>query len=124
MLVSLTIKKKNGNQKKRLKKQKKVVMLVINQNVIKHYNILRAKVNSKENTYGLCPYTKSNSNNNLAKKLNMKIYNHIISGYSLSMQLLTHTYSLQTKTDICILKKLSIVLMLKDIRIKIIISQV
>jgi len=99
-------------------------MLVINQNVIKHYNILRAKVNSKENTYGLCPYTKSNSNNNLAKKLNMKIYNHIISGYSLSMQLLTHTYSLQTKTDICILKKLSIVLMLKDIRIKIIISQV
>lgn len=36
----------------------------------------------------------------------------------------THTYSLQTKTDIYILKKLSIVLMLKDIRIKIIISQV
>lgn len=29
-------------------------MLAINQNVIKHYNILRAKVNSKENTYGLC----------------------------------------------------------------------
>ena len=99
-------------------------MLVINQNVIKHYNILRAKVNSKENTYGLCPHTKSNSNNNSAKKLNMKIYNHIISGYSLWMQLLTHTYSLQTKTDICILKTLSIVLMLKDIRIKIIISQV